>query len=39
MAEPTKADADGLLLLLLLFRILDLLVKNDIEAGTDIDVN
>jgi hypothetical protein len=38
MAEPTKADADGLLLLLL-FRILDLLVKNDIEAGTDIDVN
>jgi hypothetical protein len=35
MAEPTKADADGLLLL----RIFDLFVKNDIDEGTEVDVN
>jgi len=37
IAEPTRADADGLLLL---FRILfDLFVRNEIDDGTDADVS
>ncbi|CAF4548492.1 unnamed protein product, partial [Rotaria magnacalcarata] len=42
IAEPTKPDADGfrlLLLLLLLIQILNLLVKNGIDEGTYEDVN
>lgn len=38
MAEPTKADADGFWLLLLL-RMLDLLDKNETDDGTDADAN
>jgi hypothetical protein len=36
IAEPTRADAEGLLLFRIIF---DLLVKNEIDEGTDVEFN